>query len=64
MTTIERPVHLWQGTGDRLVPPVINRLVADRLPGAVWHAVEGAGHFLAVGSADDWLAIAARELGA
>lgn len=63
MTTIERPVHLWQGTDDRLVPAAINRTVADRMPGAVWHPVEGAGHFVAIGSADDVLAIAAEELG-
>jgi pimeloyl-ACP methyl ester carboxylesterase len=60
---IERKVHLWQGTDDRLVPAFINRTVADRMPGAVWHAVEGAGHFVAVGSADELFAIAARELG-
>lgn len=61
---IERPVHMWQGTEDRLVPAVINRTVADRMPGAVWHEVEGAGHFVAVGSADEVFGIAARELGA
>ena len=38
--------------------------VAGRMPGAVWHPVEGAGHFVAVGSGDDMLAIAAEELGA
>lgn len=64
VTTIERPVHMWQGTDDRLVPDTINRIVADRMPGAVWHPVEGAGHFVAIGSADDWLAIAAAELDA
>lgn len=60
---IERPVHMWQGTDDRLVAASINRTVADRMPGAVWHEVEGAGHFVAVGSADDIFAIAAAELG-
>lgn len=64
VTTIERPVHLWQGTDDRLVAASINRTVADRLPGSVWHQVDGAGHFVAVGSGDDVLAIAAEELGA
>lgn len=63
VTAIERPVHLWQGTDDRLVPAVINQTMADRMPGAVWHPVEGAGHLVAIGSADDWLAIAAAELG-
>jgi pimeloyl-ACP methyl ester carboxylesterase len=49
---------------DNLVPPAINKTVADRMPGAVWHPVEGAGHFVAVGAADNVLAIAAEELGA
>lgn len=62
VTTIERPVHMWQGTDDRLVPAIINKTVADRMPGAVWHEVEGAGHFVAVGSGDDVFAIAAEEL--
>jgi pimeloyl-ACP methyl ester carboxylesterase len=64
VTRIERPVHLWQGTDDRLVAASINKTVADRMPGAVWHSVEGAGHFVAVGSADDVFAIAAEELAA
>lgn len=60
--SIERPVHMWQGTDDLLVPAVINRTVADHMPGAVWHQVEGAGHFVAVGCADELLGIAAAEL--
>lgn len=64
VTTIRRPVHMWQGTDDHLVSASINRTVADRMPGAVWHQVERAGHFVAVGSADDIFAIAAQELGA
>ncbi|HEX2283729.1 MAG TPA: alpha/beta hydrolase [Mycobacterium sp.] len=61
---IERPVHMWQGTDDLLVPLAINKQVADRMPGAAWHSVEGAGHFVAIGSADDVFAIAAEELNA
>ena len=61
--TIERRVHLWQGMDDRLVAASINKQVADQMPGAVWHPVEGAGHFVAVGSADELFAIAAEELG-
>jgi hypothetical protein len=38
--------------------------LVQHMPGAVWHPVEGAGHFVAVGSADDVFAIAAEELGA
>lgn len=64
VTKIARPVHVWQGTGDTLVPAIINRTVAQRMPGAVWHAVEGAGHFVAVGAAEEIFANAARELGA
>jgi pimeloyl-ACP methyl ester carboxylesterase len=64
VTRIERRVHLWQGLADTLVPPPINEEIARRMPGAVWHPVEGAGHFVAIGSADDILAIAADELGA
>jgi pimeloyl-ACP methyl ester carboxylesterase len=64
VSTIERPVHMWQGTDDLLVPEVINKQVADRMPGSVWHSVEGAGHFVAIGSGDDVFAVAAEELGA
>ncbi|MDI1283249.1 MAG: alpha/beta hydrolase [Reyranella sp.] len=63
VTAIERPVHMWQGTDDRLVSASINKAVADRMPGAVWHPVEGAGHFVAVGSADELFGVAAEELG-
>ena len=60
---IKRPVHLWQGLDDLLVPDPINKAVADAMPGAVWHPVEGAGHFVAVGAGDEIFAIAAKELG-
>lgn len=64
VTKIERPVHMWQGNDDRLVPDPINKKVADAMPGAVWHPVEGAGHFVAVGEGDEIFRIAAEELGA
>jgi pimeloyl-ACP methyl ester carboxylesterase len=64
VTKVERPVHMWQGLDDRLVPDPINKTVADRMLGAVWHPVEGAGHFVAVGAADDIFRITAEELGA
>ena len=64
VTKITRPVHLWQGTDDHLVPEPINRTLAERMPGTVWHEVPGAGHFVALGEADAILAIAAAELGA
>ncbi|MDG5486194.1 alpha/beta fold hydrolase [Mycolicibacterium gadium] len=64
VAAIERPVHIWQGLDDTLVPDPINRAVADAMPGSVWHPVDGAGHFIAVGEGDDILAVAAEELGA
>jgi len=64
VSTIERPVHMWQGLDDKLVPDPINKAVADAMPGAIWHPVEGAGHFVAIGSGDDIFAVAAEELGA
>ena len=63
VASIERRVHMWQGTDDRLVNAYINEAVADRMPGAVWHQVEGAGHFVAIGSADEIFGIAAEDLG-
>ncbi len=53
---------MWQGTADILVPPVVNKTVADRMPGAIWHSVNEAGHFVAIGAADEWLGLAADEL--
>ena len=61
---IRRGVHMWQGLDDRLVPAEINKIVSDRMPGAVWHPVRDAGHFVAVGSGDEIFAIAANELNA
>jgi pimeloyl-ACP methyl ester carboxylesterase len=61
---VDRPVHLWQGLDDKLVPDPINKAVADAMPGSVWHPVDAAGHFIAVGEANDIFAIAAEELGA
>jgi pimeloyl-ACP methyl ester carboxylesterase len=62
VTKIERRVHMWQGLDDLLVPAPINKEVADKMPGSVWHPVEGAGHFVAIGSAGELFAIAAEEL--
>lgn len=62
VTKIARPVHLWQGLADTLVPAAINKEIAEKMPGAVWHPVEKAGHFVAIGSADEILAVAAEDL--
>jgi len=64
VTKIERPVHIWQGTDDHFVPYPINREVSERMPGAVWHAVEGEDHFMPIPESGNIFAIAARELGA
>jgi pimeloyl-ACP methyl ester carboxylesterase len=64
VATIERRIQMWQGLDDRLVPDPFNRAVADAMPGAVWHPVPGAAHFVAVGSADELFGLAAEQLGA
>jgi pimeloyl-ACP methyl ester carboxylesterase len=63
LVCVDRP-GMGQGTDDRLVPEPINKMVADRMPGSVWHSVAGAGHFVAIGAGDGIFAIAAEELGA
>jgi pimeloyl-ACP methyl ester carboxylesterase len=64
MTRVERPVHFWQGSADTLVPEIIDRTVADRTPGAIWHPIAAGGHFIAVSHANDILALAASDLAA
>lgn len=62
VTTVTRPVHFWQGSADTLVPEVINKTVADKTPGAVWHPIADGGHFIAVSHANEFLALAANDL--
>lgn len=62
LTQVQRPIHFWQGTSDTLVPEVINKAVADRTPGAIWHPISGRGHFIAISHANDILAVAAKDL--
>lgn len=62
MATVKRPVHFWQGDADTLVPEIINKTVADRTPGAIWHPIGGGGHFIALSHANDILAAAANDL--
>ncbi|MCP9835160.1 MULTISPECIES: alpha/beta fold hydrolase [unclassified Cyanobium] len=62
MTVVTRPVHFWQGTDDKLVPEPINRTVADKTPGAIWHSISGGGHFIALSHADEILAQVASDL--
>jgi pimeloyl-ACP methyl ester carboxylesterase len=42
------PVHLWHGDADRNVPIGHARLLAERIPGAVFHECPGEGHLLYV----------------
>ncbi len=61
---VTRPVHYWQGSEDHLIPEALSEEVADGTPGAVWHLVDGGGHFIAVSHANDILALAAKDLAA
>lgn len=62
LTKVTRLVHFWQGTDDKLVPESINRTVADRTPGAIWHSISGGGHFIALSHANEILAQVAADL--
>ncbi len=62
MTTVTRPVHFWQGSDDKLVPEAINRMVADKTPGAIWHSISGGGHFIALSHSGEILAQVAADL--
>nr|WP_216922319.1 alpha/beta hydrolase [Synechococcus sp. CCAP 1479/9] len=62
MTAVTRPIHFWQGTDDKLVPEPINKTVADRTPGAIWHSISGGGHFIALSHANEILAQVAGDL--
>ena len=59
---IRRPIHIWQGTTDHFVTCDVTKIVADRIPGAVWHEVPDGGHFIAIGECERIFAIAAQEL--
>lgn len=62
VTTIQRPVHLWQGTADTFVPYAVNKPLDERMPGAVWHEIADGGHFIASSHAAEILAIVAKDL--
>ena len=40
----EGSVHLWQGDDDRLVPVMLQRYIAYKLPWIHYHEFPGAGH--------------------
>jgi pimeloyl-ACP methyl ester carboxylesterase len=48
---VDRPVVLWQGTEDTVVPPSWSEAAAARLPRAEVRVVTGAGHLVAL---DHW----------
>jgi pimeloyl-ACP methyl ester carboxylesterase len=62
MTRVTRPVHVWQGSDDKLVPEPINKTVADKTPGVIWHSISGGGHFIAISHASEILAQVASDL--
>lgn len=41
----DAPIHIWQGTEDQLVPFAINEFAVRMVPQAVFHKLEGEGHF-------------------
>lgn len=43
------PSAIWQGGQDLMVPPAHGRLMAEQIPGAVFHFEPGAGHISLVG---------------
>jgi pimeloyl-ACP methyl ester carboxylesterase len=44
VTTIRRPVRIWQGELDQLVTVAHGQWLADRIPGATFHLARGHGH--------------------
>ena len=44
--SITAPVVIWHGTDDSIVPIAAARFLAEAMPSAVVHEIEGAGHFL------------------
>lgn len=64
VTGIHRRVHLWQGTADTFVPLAVNRPLAEKVPGIVWHEVPDGGHFIAISHAHQILEIVAHDLAA
>ena len=46
LSEIGAPVHIWHGTEDVNVPVAIARRLAEEIPGAQAHVIEGGGHAL------------------
>jgi pimeloyl-ACP methyl ester carboxylesterase len=45
----EGSVHLWHGEDDRVVPVILQRYIAQKLPWIQYHEVSGAGHIFPYG---------------
>jgi pimeloyl-ACP methyl ester carboxylesterase len=41
---VQAPTLIITGSADRLVPPENSRILAERIPGARLHVIQGAGH--------------------
>lgn len=53
LSEIRCPVLVITGSEDRLIPPENSNLLAQRIPGAMLHLVEGAGHLFFVEEPDE-----------
>jgi pimeloyl-ACP methyl ester carboxylesterase/class 3 adenylate cyclase len=56
LPTIRVPTLVLHRTGDRAVPVEVSRFVAQQIPGAVYHELEGIDHFPWVGGPDALIA--------
>ncbi len=48
LDAVRTPVSVWQGGGDRMVPPAHGRFLLDRIPGARDRLLDGEGHLTLV----------------
>ena len=44
LTDVTAPVHLWQGDADQMVPLHHAEWMAEQMPNATVHRLEGEGH--------------------
>jgi pimeloyl-ACP methyl ester carboxylesterase len=57
LTAITKPVAVWQGSADLMVPYAHGRWLAAHVPNADVHLVEGQGHLSVAHGAEDTAAI-------
>ncbi len=53
LASADLPVHVVVGSRDRLTPPAQSRRLADVIPGATLHVIDGAGHMLSLEAPDE-----------